>query len=375
MLNIISNPLATKMIQKGPPPSSSIITYVNPNITNYIISQSLTGYYTGSDGHIYVNGTLNNYYQQANLQCNQPFYLSDGNAVSINGSVVITSQSFSSVAINTPNAGQFIFQFGAITQGQLFNYIYRSSSSLEIRTTTETSAHYMASQSLGNQFNSGINQLNCWTRGIDFTGLGIGSSFRWCSLITPLHAITCNHSPPLINEIISFRDSASNIIASSSIASMSNLGGTDVQLVTFATPLPSTCIPSYVLPLSWSNYIPDCNNSLGEPVLACIIPNGNDGTIECRGWSGFTGPWSYEITTNALVPNCPFTSNVYYTGGESSSPCMMLMGGKRVFLYAMHWAQVAGPLISQPPIFSWLSSSIAPYTMSVVDLSSYQSTF
>ena len=375
MLNIVSNPAASITFHKVAPGTTLTMSIINSNITNYIISQSLTGYYTGSDGHIYVNGTLNNYYQQANLQCNQPFYLSDGNAVTISGSIVTTSQSYAIVAINTPNSGKYFFQFGQITQGQVFNYIYRNSASLEIRTTNETSAHYINSQSLGKNWYSATNQQNSWTKGIDFTGLGLGPSFRWCTLITPLHAITCNHSPPIIGETITFRDTASNVITSSTIASMSNLAGTDVQLVTFANPLPPTCTPSYVLPVSWSNYIPDCNNSLGEPVLPCIIPNGNLGTIECRGWSSFTGPWNYDITTNAAVPNCAFTSTTYYTGGESSSPCMMLIGGKRVFLYAMHWSAVSGPLISQPTIFNWLSSSISPYTMSVIDLSSYQSVF
>jgi hypothetical protein len=118
----------------------------------------------------------------------------------------------------------------------------------------------------------------------------------------------------------------------------------------------------------------DVNNTFSEPVLPIFIPNHNYQTIQCMSWNYLTSA-NYEIITGGGVPNCPFSSTTLFTGGDSSAPCLMLVGGKLVYIYSLHYAQGSGPFISNSTVYNWLSNSIAPYSMSVIDLSSYQSVF
>ena len=326
-----------------------------------------------ASGHTYVSGATASSAKQMTVYCDQSFTLAGSGIYLFSGSNAFTSQSFSTVNVNTI-AGTYVLSFPAVSTASSYEYIYCDTSSFKIRTTNELAAHWNASSSLGSIF-SVSNQSKCWTKGIDFTGVGKGPTGPHITLITPLHGITCNHYLPINGEIITFYDTASNPITGGIILSQINLTGTDVQLITFTSPLPATCTPSWVLPTNWNDYIFDVNNTPYEPVLPCIVPNANLGTIEARAWWSFTSVWPYEITVVAAVPNCPVTNNTYYTSGQSGVPVMTLVGGKRVFMYAIHWSTGGGPLISQAPIFNWLTASILPYTMSVVDMSSYQNVF
>ncbi len=369
MLFINSNPTASRTLHIT---GSSIPIYVTPNITTNALGY-VTSSMTGSDGHIYVVGNANQLIGQAIVQCPVPFVLS-APSCSINGNILITSYSYNQVTVNSQN-GTIFFSFPNLAAGQAIDYIYRNASSLELQTTYTESLYWSGSSSLGNNWQIN-NQNNAWTNGIDFSGLGMGNiTQRYVTLISPQYGITCNHAPPQNGELYYFYGTGSNLIDSSSIVAMTNLAGSDVLLIQFSRSLSSQCTPSWVLPTNWQTYIPDANNSFQEPLFPCIIPNVNLGTIEVRALSSFTGLGNYEIIVDTVVPNCLFTSNTEYNPGQSGAPVMALVGGKRVFLEAIHYSDASGPMISNSTVFNFVSNSIAPQTMSVVNMSGYQSVF
>lgn len=341
--------------------------------------------YTASDSHIHQAGTSSVVLNTVEFSMSTgSFYLIDGGTKILNsGSIASTSASNATVTI-VSNLGTFVYQFPQQPLVQYFDYIYCNTSSLKIRVTNNTQPFWIASASLGNAFNPWYRNTNqMFLNGVDLRGLGFtyGQSYRYVSMITPQHGITCQHSPPGLGETVYFYDSASNIIQTRTILSKSHYSNTDVCLVQLNTTISAPIQPLWVFPPSWPSYIADVNNTYNEPIFPCIIPNSNKSSFEVRAWTLFTGSaFGYpEIQTNGLVSGCPFTSVQLYTGGESSSPCMALLNinGKiqAVFMYAMHYASVEGPFISQPPVFNWLTASVSPYTMSVVDMSSYQSVF
>jgi hypothetical protein len=147
-------------------------------------------------------------------------------------------------------------------------------------------------------------------------------------------------------------------------------------LITFSSSCPPICTPSWVFPTNWNEYIYDVNNTPYEPVFPCIVINANKNTVECRAWSNLnSSTTTYAIEVNGIVPDCLFTSNQSFTGGQSGTPVLTLVGGKRVLMFAFYGSNGTGPFVSNPTVFNWLSSSISPFTMSVVDLTGYQSSF
>jgi hypothetical protein len=369
-LFIVSNPTGSFQLQKT---GSNIPVSFNPNITVFESSQSYL-LITGSDGHVHVTGSTLSTEAFSTVQSSVGFTLSSNNSnVNIINNTVSTSQSYAQVNIHTTNYGTFNYQFPNLMAGQQYDYIYCNTSSLKIRTSTELAAHYNNSQSLGNVWSIN-NQHNSWTKGIDFTCIGhiVGGSF--VTLITPKHAIGINHAPPTIGQQPLFYDTGSNLITGSTITSVTNLTGSDLVLVTFDNALPSTCKPIWIFPTNWNDYILDVNNTLNEPIFPCIIPNTPAGTIECRSWSILSGS-NYEIAVNGLVPNCKFTSNQLFVSGESSTPCTTLVNGNTTFMFEVHTSVCSGPFISNITVFNWVSQSIAPYTLNILDMSSYQNHF
>ena len=204
----------------------------------------------------------------------------------------------------------------------------------------------------------------CWCGKLDFSGFVTPTSpseqERCMVLVTPRHAITCAHAfgDNSGKRVIFVQTNGS--LFTNWVASATCQPGEDICLVTLSNPCPASVTPFPVMPPNWTNKI---STPTRIPVIWYRC---NSRKMNCEKVSSVSGT---QITCNGDYGSPFYEPGA--TGGDSGGPCFMVLNGKLIFIMSLHWGSVAGPFISQPDNFNWVSAQVAPYKLTTVDLSGY----
>jgi hypothetical protein len=115
---------------------------------------------------------------------------------------------------------------------------------------------------------------NLWCHDVYLNAFSIPSPtrpLRGCTLISPNHAVSCNHWAPFVGGEFAWIDDTGAVITRT-IASEMQVGASDIQILHFTTPI-TTITPAKTLPADYVLRLP----SLGYGMLACYIDDLRDG--------------------------------------------------------------------------------------------------
>ena len=177
---------------------------------------------------------------------------------------------------------------------------------------------------------------------------GTGGNRGCVTMVTPLHGVTNNHfMQPYAAGVVHYFVDRTNTVYPRKVVKAEQVGDSDLEVVTFDSPLPASVHPAQLLP---AGVIVRALSS-GTPLLAT---NQQKQAILTE-LAGIMG--KELVVRSALAANRqPWTASPPAVLGDSDSPTFVVIGQRPFLLFTYH-TSASGPAVSEylPAIKSLLS--------------------
>jgi hypothetical protein len=189
------------------------------------------------------------------------------------------------------------------------------------------------------RFYSTTNNL-FWAASYNLTGVGntngAAGNGQWVTAISPYYGLTATHYAAAGN--VTFIDSTGTSVTTAINGAVTNLGGSDLELVRFATPLPST-VATYAIAAN------DQASLLGASILSVGVPWAVGRNTIAGFGTQFLGSSSGSVFTYNWDPAAGTFSDLLQSG-DSGGPTFTYGPGGSLLLAGMHW-YIGGTLTGQ----------------------------
>ncbi len=205
---------------------------------------------------------------------------------------------------------------------------------------------------------------NCWPYGLDFSGFisrGMNQGGGPVALITSRHGITCGHAWNWTPGNWVYAVGTNGVRYTNWIQTTAGMGD-DVRLVTFSNNFPAQVSPFMILPTNYASKVSPsgwkvCWYRANSRHLA------TSQTVPCYANTNY-------FQANSNVTDSAFNETAA-SGGDSGGPVWCVLNNRLVFLGALNFGNVAGPLISNRKYYTLIIPAIGTNTVQVVDVSPY----
>lgn len=193
--------------------------------------------------------------------------------------------------------------------------------------------------------------------GVDLSFIAIGGN---AALVSPTHILQAAHFG---NGAVSFTDS-SGAVYSRSVVSAAAISGTDISVGTLNAALPSNVQPVKLLPANFRSYLPN-------------VPYGVACAYATQDKKIFVGSWVADTFGQDLRVGAPMSTSARYPweqnlrGGDSGSPCFLVIGTTPVLLTNWHTGNAVGGGPIHSDYIAAINAAMGTESLSTINLASY----
>lgn len=165
---------------------------------------------------------------------------------------------------------------------------------------------------------------------------GTGGNRGCVTMITPLHGVTNSHfGQPYAPGVVHYFVDRANAVYPRKIVSSATVNATDIQVVTFDTPLPASVPPAQLLAATAVRLLPP-----GTPLLS----TNQQKHVVITELGGFSGG-ELVVLPAAAPSRRAWTTSPPAVIGDSDSPTFVLLDGRPRLLCTFH-TNMSGPTLS-----------------------------